>query len=95
MVGMVTLCTYTTLTGTKAFLDHLVVAPEARRRGIGRALVRHALECAVATGASRVDLTAGPGKAAGRSLYESLGFRERDTGSYRLDLTGDAGGHPS
>jgi ribosomal protein S18 acetylase RimI-like enzyme len=95
VVGMVTLCTFTTLTGTKAFLDHLVVAPEARRRGIGRALVRHAIERATAAGASRVDLTAGPGKTAGRALYESLGFRERDTGSYRLGLPVGTTGHPS
>jgi GNAT superfamily N-acetyltransferase len=38
IVGMVTLCVFRTLTGTKAYLDHLVVAPEWRRRGIGRAL---------------------------------------------------------
>src|SRR4051812_45573736 len=58
VVGMVTLCVFTTLTGPKAHLDHLVVAPAWRQRGIGRALVRHAVEQARAAGASRVDLTA-------------------------------------
>ena len=56
VVGMVTLCVFPTLTGPKAYLDHLVVAPDRRRRGIGRA------------------------------LYESLGFQERDTGSFRLHI---------
>jgi GNAT superfamily N-acetyltransferase len=44
VVGTVTLCVYTTLTGPKAYLDHLVVAPEWRRRGIGRALMEYAIE---------------------------------------------------
>ena len=86
VIGMVTLCVFRTLTGSKALLDHLVVAPESRRRGVGRALVAHAIEQARAAGASRIDLTAGESKPAGRALYESLGFRERDTGSFRLSL---------
>ena len=58
VVGMVTLCVYSTLTGRKAYLDHLVVARQWRRQGIGRALVLHAVDQAEAAGASRIDLTA-------------------------------------
>lgn len=87
VVGMVTLCVFRTLTGPKAYLDHLVVAPEWRRCGIGRALVEHAVAQAVAAGASRVDLTANATKQAGHALYRSLGFRERETHNFRLDLT--------
>jgi len=86
VVGMVTLCVFRTLTGPKAYLDHLVVVPDQRRHGIGRALVAHAIEQAEAAGASRIDLTAGDGKEAGRALYRSLGFAERDTTNFRLQL---------
>jgi ribosomal protein S18 acetylase RimI-like enzyme len=87
VVGMVTLCVFRTLTGPKAYLDHLVVASDWRRRGIGRALVQYAIEQARAAGASRIDLTANTEKQAGRALYRSLGFQERDTASLRLNLS--------
>jgi GNAT superfamily N-acetyltransferase len=87
VVGTVTLCVFRTLTGPKAYLDHLVVAPDWRRRGIGRALMEHVIEQARAAGASRIDLTANSGKQPGRALYRSLGFQMRDTASFRLNLT--------
>jgi GNAT superfamily N-acetyltransferase len=86
VVGMVTVCVFTTLTGTKAYLDHLVVEREWRRRGVARALMEHAIEVARSAGASRLDLTANAGKTAARALYASLGFQPRDTGSFRLEL---------
>lgn len=86
VVGMVTLCVFTTLTGTKAYLDHLVVEPKSQRRGIGRALMDYAIERAKEAGASRVDLTARASKQAAHALYRSLGFEVRETTSLRLLL---------
>jgi ribosomal protein S18 acetylase RimI-like enzyme len=83
---MVTLCVFSTLTGPKACLDDLVVAPAWRRRGIARALMENAIEQARAAGASRIDLTANTEKQAGRTVYRSLGFQERGTASFRLNL---------
>jgi ribosomal protein S18 acetylase RimI-like enzyme len=53
---------------------------------VGRALVQHVIERAQAAGASRIDLTANHDKRAGRALYRSLGFRERETATFRLEL---------
>lgn len=89
VVGMVTLCVYTTLTGAKAYLDHLVVAPEARRSGIGRQLVEYAIERAREAGASRVDLTARTTKRAAHALYWSLGFEQRETTNFRLRVASE------
>jgi ribosomal protein S18 acetylase RimI-like enzyme len=86
VVGMVTLCVFTTLTGAKAYLDHLVVAPQWRRRGVGRALMQHAIERAEAADASRIDLIVNATKEAGHALYRSLGFHERETSNFRLWL---------
>jgi ribosomal protein S18 acetylase RimI-like enzyme len=83
---MVTVCVFTTLTGKKAYLDHLVVARDWRRRGVAHRLMRHAIDTATAAGASRLDLTASDAKVAARALYRSLGFHERATGSFRLPL---------
>src|SRR5439155_26545186 len=60
---------FRTLTGPKAYLDHLVVASDSRRRGVARALLEYAIEQARAGGASRIDLTANTEKQAGRALY--------------------------
>lgn len=84
VVGMVTLCIYTTLTGVKAYLDHLVVAPESQRSGIGRALMEYAIGCAKDAGACRVDLTARASKQAAHALYRSFGFELRETSNLRL-----------
>ena len=86
VVGMVTVCVFTTLTGKKAYLDHLVVARSWRGRGVARQLMRHAIDIATTAGASRLDLTASDEKVAARTLYGSLGFHERETGNFRLPL---------
>ena len=83
---MVTVCVFTTLTGKKAYLDHLVVARSWRGRGVARQLMRHAIDIATTACASRLDLTASDEKVAARTLYGSLGFHERETGNFRLPL---------
>jgi ribosomal-protein-alanine N-acetyltransferase len=57
-------------------IEHLAVAPEACRRGIGTALVVHVLDAAKTSGASEVRLDVRRRNRAARRLYGRLGFAE-------------------
>ena len=61
---------------THAWLPDLVVAEHARRRGIGRALVAHAVRRARAAGASQLSLETGQHCTAAHALYRSMAFKE-------------------
>jgi GNAT superfamily N-acetyltransferase len=63
------------LTGEVFELAKLAVAPPARGRGIGRALVAAAIEWATSAGAVRLVLSSNSRLEAALRLYESFGFR--------------------
>jgi ribosomal protein S18 acetylase RimI-like enzyme len=60
------------------YLAELYVTPQARGRGVGRALVESAIELARGRGADHMDLGTGEQDVAARALYESLGFSNRE-----------------
>lgn len=62
----------------ECYLAELYVAPEARGRGLGRALMEAAIELARGHGADHMDLGTGEQDVAARALYESLGFSNRE-----------------
>ena len=59
------------------YLSHMAVAETARRRGIGRELLRAARECAIRRGESEIYLHVEPANSAAISLYESSGYRRQ------------------
>jgi ribosomal protein S18 acetylase RimI-like enzyme len=63
--------------GLECYLAELYVAPALRGQGLGRALMRAAVELARERGADYLDLVTGEDDTAARSLYESLGFDNR------------------
>ena len=65
----------------------LVVAREARRRGVGRTLVDGIRGVAAAEGATLIELIATSDNANARAFYRSLGFVETDHVS--LEFVGD------
>ncbi len=58
----------------RASLYGFYVAPEARRRGVGRALLRAAVDEAADLGAELLELTVTEGNEAALTLYRSEGF---------------------
>lgn len=67
--------------GLECYLAELYVDPDRRRRGIGRALMNEALALARELGADTMDIGVDEPDVAARSLYESLGFSNREGGA--------------
>ena len=86
IVGAMTLVLFPLASGVRAWIEDVVVDESARGRGIGAALNRRAIEIARQAGARTVDLTSRPDREAANRLYARLGFNQRSTNVYRLDL---------
>jgi GNAT superfamily N-acetyltransferase len=82
--------TYSTFLGrTGMYLEDVFVLPEWRRKGIGRRLLRHVAELAVARGCGRLEWSVLDWNEPAIRFYQSLGARPLDEWTvYRL--TGDA-----
>jgi ribosomal protein S18 acetylase RimI-like enzyme len=87
IIGTLSLVVFTIPTGTRAWIEDVVVDTAAGRKGTGTALVREAVDRAVKAGARSVDLTTRPSRVAAGNLYERAGFTQRDTRVYRYTPT--------
>ena len=83
IIGALSLVIFRIPTGTRAWIEDVVVDTAAGRHGTGTALVREAVERATKAGARSVDLTTRPARVAAGNLYERAGFTQRDTRVYR------------
>lgn len=86
IVGSLTLAVFGIPTGTRAWIEDVVVDEKVRGKGVGAALNGVALARAAAEGARTVDLTSRPSREAANRLYQRLGFVARDTNVYRFEL---------
>jgi ribosomal protein S18 acetylase RimI-like enzyme len=86
IVGVLCLTIYRVPTGLRSIIEDVIVEPALRRRGIGEALMRRAIELARQAGAEGVALTSNPQRAAANQLYRSLGFELRQTNPYMYRL---------
>src|SRR5690349_4321738 len=86
IVGVLSLTVYRVPTGIRSIVEDVVVDEKMRRRGIGEALVRHAIDVARDAGANGVALTSNPQREAANQLYQSMGFERRNTNSYFYKL---------
>lgn len=82
IVGILCLTVYRVPTGLRSMIEDVIVDETMRRRGIGEALMSHAIELAREAGAEGVSLTSNPQREAANKLYQSMGFELRSTNPY-------------
>jgi ribosomal protein S18 acetylase RimI-like enzyme len=85
IIGMLSYVTFIIPTGINLRIEDVVVDKSVRGKGIGRELMLFALAQAQQIGADKVDLTSSPERLAANKLYQSLGFKIKETNVYRLD----------
>jgi ribosomal protein S18 acetylase RimI-like enzyme len=90
IVGMALLLTLTTLARTTGYVEEVVVDKAARGQHVSTALMTALLDLAATKGIEFVDLTSRPSRTIANGLYQSFGFKLRETNCYRRDLQGVA-----
>ena len=86
VAGMVMVSVYRIPYTKKAYIDDLIVDESFRKRGIATQLMQTAVAIAKEKNAAYVDFTSRPRRAAGNTLYEKMGFKQRETNVYRLTI---------
>lgn len=84
VVGMLTIGIYLSPTGSKAWIEDVVVDTAFRGHGFGRLLVSHAIRYAAQQGIDTLMLTSNPRRTAANALYRSLGFERKETNMYKM-----------
>lgn len=82
--GMLTVGTYSSPSGSKAWIEDVVVDDVYRGCGYGKALVSYALDFIKGTGADTISLTSKPSRAVANKLYQTMGFSLYETNVYKI-----------
>lgn len=86
IVGSLTLIKTSTPSGAKAWIEDVIVDTSARKQGISKMLIQHAINHCSNLNVSSINLTSMPARIAANNLYMKMGFILRDTNVYRLDI---------
>lgn len=86
IAGMLTLGTYLSPTGRKAWIEDVVVNSSQRGKGYGKMLVEHAIGYARTLSPCTLMLTSNPARIAANELYRASGFEQKITNVYRMPL---------
>ena len=85
-VGMGSIVFVQKLRGTTAQIEDVAVKEGHQGQGIGRQIVNALLDEAKRRGVKQINLTSKPERLAANVLYQKLGFKQRNTNVYRLEL---------
>ncbi len=88
IVGTLTLVLFRSPTGSRGWIEDVVVDAGARGMGVGELLVQAAIDLAHRANARTVDLTSNPSRENANRLYVRCGFKQRVTNVYRFSLEG-------
>ena len=81
--GSLTLAVFIIPTGTRAWIEDVVVSENSRGKGVGKLLSERAVNLANELGAKTIDLTSRPSRKVANNLYKKVGFVQRETNIYR------------
>lgn len=84
IVGMLTIGTYYSPTGGKAWIEDVVIDEAHRGKGLSKILVRHAIDFVQSQGIPVLMLTSNPKRTAANKLYQAMGFEQKETNVYRM-----------
>ena len=86
VAGMTSAGIYRTPTGTKAWIEDVVVDESCRGKGFGRMLTQYAIDFMQSQKVDLLMLTSNPSRIAANNLYQSMGFERKETNVYRMKL---------
>lgn len=86
IVGCASLCLFESPTGRKASIEDVVIQQACRGQHLGKQLMQHVIDYARPMAPISLQLTSRPERLAANKLYQSLGFKKRETNAYRMDL---------
>lgn len=87
VIGMATLAFCHTPTGTKGWIEDVIVDSCFRGKGIGKQLMQHTVDYARKFAPCTLMLTSRPARVAANRLYQSIGFDRKETNVYRMKLS--------
>ena len=86
IAGILSLVVVNIPTGSKAWIEDVVVDSNFRGQKIGFQLVEKAKETALGLGVKKIYLTSNPSRQAAHKLYKNCGFEEYNTYVFRKTL---------
>lgn len=86
IAGMLTVGIYYSPTGGKAWIEDVVINEKYRGQGLSKQLVTHAIRFVKEQGIPLLMLTSNPTRIAANKLYQKLGFEQKQTNVYRINL---------
>ena len=86
IAGMLTVGIYHSPTGGKAWIEDVVMDEKYRGQGFSKPLVTHAVRFVKEQGIPLIMLTSNPTRIAANKLYQKLGFEQKQTNVYRMNL---------